>query len=353
MAAPSTPGFDELLEKYEALRAKSKHADLSDHKDELEALATGMGIALLEQTPQGGSTWLTAVRSLIDHGPYPHVCVPVLADLVREAKATAAGQEPSSPASPQVALLQDVLFNIALWRSPGSWGDLRHLRAKERITSNAVAAKQLLRLAGIIPEAVPRTDADGDGTATYSIGDAFESMFYAYGRKGEPHPAQRLADAVRQALGWYEGVASGAPVVAPSSPASFDIEGAIVRALRPAFQSGPPSREKEVQDAVEVILRSIAVEYTREKESAPVGARGFVPDFVVPTDDLALEVKLATEKHPVGRVQEEIAADVSAYSTKWKRLLFIVYDLGVITDPDRMREDNMRKFGVTVLIIKH
>lgn len=349
------PIFEELLAEYDSIRAKARHRDLSDQKDELEALARDMGEAVLDGAPRGGPTWLTAARSLIDHGPYPHVCVPVLADLIREA--VAGGSQDnialSTPSSPQVAVLQDVLMSLAVWRSPGSWGDLRHLRAKERITSNVVAAKQLLKLAGIATESATGADVERDGGASYSVAQAFDSVFYAYGRRGEPHPAQRLADVLRQALRSYESLAGGAQVVAPPSAGSFDIEGAMVRALRPAFQSAAPTREREVQDAVEVILRAVGVEYSREKESASVGVRGFMPDFVIASEDLAIEIKLATQKHPVGDVQEEIATDVAAYSTKWKRILFIVYDLGVISHPDRMREDNMRKFGVNVLIIKH
>jgi len=43
---------------------------------------------------------------------------------------------------------------------------------------------------------------------------------------------------------------------------------------------------------------------------------------------------------------------VSAYKTRWARLLFVIYDLGVITDPHQVRQDNARHFGVSVVIVK-
>ena len=49
--------------------------------------------------------------------------------------------------------------------------------------------------------------------------------------------------------------------------------------------------------AVAAATRIIGVEFEREKEMAPVGAKGYVPDFTVASLDLAMEIKLANEKH--------------------------------------------------------
>jgi hypothetical protein len=95
------------------------------------------------------------------------------------------------------------------------------------------------------------------------------------------------------------------------------------------------------------------VAFTREQDTAPVGARAFKPDFVIEELDLAIEVKLAKPGHSESKIQEELAADIAAYRTRWRHIIFVVYDLGVIADPDRMRRENMRHFGVSVLIIKH
>lgn len=354
--AATLRAIDDELARYEALRTKSKHADLSDERMELETVVGRMADVLLNCAPYGGQIWLTAIRSLVDHGRYAHICVHPLAGLLGDLKKDLArGDAPTiETPNPQVVLLRELLMDLATWRSPGSWGDVKHLKAKERINANAIAAKQLIKLAGATTETTVAKAGRGGRQPPEDIPvDAFDSVFYAHDRHGEPHPAQRLADAVRQALGRYTQLASGNQVVRVASAAPFDIEGAIVRALRPAFQGGPPTREREVQDAVEVILRTLAVDCTRDKESVIVGPRAFTPDFVVTGEDLAIEVKLATPKHLAGEIQEEIAADVAAYSTKWKRSLFVIYDLGVIHDPDRMREENMSKLGVMVLVIKH
>lgn len=68
---------------------------------------------------------------------------------------------------------------------------------------------------------------------------------------------------------------------------------------------------------------------------------------------LAIEVKLAKEGHGASNIQEEMNADITAYKTKWKRLMFVIYDLGVIADPHRMIRENQRLFGISVLVIKH
>ena len=104
---------------------------------------------------------------------------------------------------------------------------------------------------------------------------------------------------------------------------------------------------------METIFNALGVVYVREKGVAPIGPRAFHPDFTVPDLDLAIEVKLATASHRASAIQEEIAADISAYRTKWRHLLIIIYDNGVITDPYQMRRDNMKYFGVSVIIVKH
>lgn len=160
-------------------------------------------------------------------------------------------------------------------------------------------------------------------------------------------------DSIEQAIGVYEHIAEDTGMVHLASRQAIDIEGAIERALRPYFRSEPPRNEREVQDAVDVILRSLGVDHSREKDVAVVGERSFKPDFVVPDDDLAIEVKYARQGRELRTLQEEIAADVAAYRTKWKRLLVVVYDAGTIADPYLFRRSHMQSFGVSVVVIKH
>jgi hypothetical protein len=162
-----------------------------------------------------------------------------------------------------------------------------------------------------------------------------------------------IVDMIDQAIGVYQHVQADTGFVSLAGRDIIDIESAIERALRPHFRSSPPRCESEVQDAIEDILCTLGVMYTREKERAPVGPRAFTPDFVLHDFDLALEAKFANEKHSASDIQEEITSDISAYRTKWKYILFVVYDLGVISDPYQMRRENMKLYGVSVVIVKH
>lgn len=68
---------------------------------------------------------------------------------------------------------------------------------------------------------------------------------------------------------------------------------------------------------------------------------------------LAIEVKLAKKGHSASAIQEKIATDISAYHTRWKQIMLVIYDLGGISDPYQLRHENMRLFGVSVIVIKH
>ncbi|HJP91279.1 MAG TPA: hypothetical protein VJ875_04940 [Pyrinomonadaceae bacterium] len=95
-------------------------------------------------------------------------------------------------------------------------------------------------------------------------------------------------DSIEQAIGVYEHLQTDEGLVTLKSKEAIDIEAAIERALRPSFRSGPPTSEKDVQDAVENIIRTLGVDFTRDREVTPVGAKAFRPDFIVTSLDLAI-----------------------------------------------------------------
>jgi hypothetical protein len=217
------------------------------------------------------------------------------------------------------------------------------------VNRNALAVRQAIQEAGL-GTAMRMAPPAAIGGMIVNI-DVVTEVFREHFGRGFIDEAVRLAE---QAMGFYEHLRDRTGLVRiPGVPESLDVVDAIERALRPAFKSGAPLCEKEVQDEIEVILRALGVDFTREQEVAPVAARSSKPDFVLSTLDVALEVKFAHEKHPESAVQEEIMADVAAYKTKWKRAVFVVYDKGAIHDPAKMRAENMKHFGVSVLIVKH
>ena len=246
----------------------------------------------------------------------------------------------------RLRLLGEFLRELAEYaRASGTGAEESHRSAINRML---VAVSQAVKDAGVWTPVVARPPAAIGGPMA-SL-DPFKMVFRDwYGQSFVP----QVADMVEQAIGVYENLDGETGLVRLRRPEAIDIEGAIERALRPSFRGDPPQSEREVQDRLEDILNSIGVDHVRESEVAVVGPRSFKPDFTVPAQELAIEVKLAREGHGAGRIQEELAADIAAYGTKWKRLLVVIYDVGVIKDPHQMRRDNMKHFGVTVLIIKH
>ncbi len=162
-----------------------------------------------------------------------------------------------------------------------------------------------------------------------------------------------VIDQVDRAIGVYELLRQGSNLTVLLPKEAIDIESAVERALRPTFRRAPPESEREIQDAVETILNSLGIRFTREQDSAPVGGRSFYPDFVIGDLDLAIEVKFTRRGHGTAEIQEEIASDTSAYRTRWRRLIVIVYDIAEIADPYAFRRENAKHFGVSVIVVKH
>lgn len=118
-----------------------------------------------------------------------------------------------------------------------------------------------------------------------------------------------------------------------------------------------PSHEREIQNAIEQLLIGRGfekgVDYDREVGRVKVSVKEVVPDFVLPSLEMAIEVKLSkTEAKPKALV-DEINADIQSYSVKYKRILFIVYDLGTIRDSSEFTKDLQRTAGVHVVVVKH
>jgi hypothetical protein len=248
----------------------------------------------------------------------------------------------------RISLLQEFLDDVKQWGSVDRGSEERS-QFRSKINRNlaavrvAVADIGLSRRLNLVP---PRVVG---GPMAENV-DPFNMIFETwYGDSFIP----TIVDVVEEAIGAYEQLNAGNELIRPQLPETIDIESAIERALRPSFRHSPPSCEREVQDAVENTLNALGVEFVREKEGTTVGPRTFRPDFALPRHDLAIEIKLAGLSHSASKIQEEIATDISAYRTKWKRILIIIYDNGVIADPYQMRRDNMKNFGVSIVIVKH
>lgn len=118
-----------------------------------------------------------------------------------------------------------------------------------------------------------------------------------------------------------------------------------------------PEGEVEVQNAIKSLLIGRGYQkpmnYDRETGKVKFSGREFTPDFIFKSYDLALEVKLIKSRGDVSKCVEEMSADIPAYLSVYKHLLFCVYDLGEIRDVNEFQDGLQKQAGVRVCVIKH
>lgn len=114
----------------------------------------------------------------------------------------------------------------------------------------------------------------------------------------------------------------------------------------------PPTREVEIQNALEVIFRARTLNFKREAESISYSSKTFIPDFTFDDLDLALEVKLCKTDYKERRLVDEINADILAYQSRFRRVLFVVYDLGFIRDVALFKSGIDSNPDIHIMVVK-
>lgn len=118
-----------------------------------------------------------------------------------------------------------------------------------------------------------------------------------------------------------------------------------------------PEKEVEIQNAIEALFvgrnMTKGIDYDRESGKFEFSGKEYIPDFILLKMNLCIEVKLLREGKK-SRIIDEINADITAYSTKYERLMFVVFDLGDIRDEDEFRRD-IENAGtdIKVIIVKY
>ena len=162
----------------------------------------------------------------------------------------------------------------------------------------------------------------------------------------------------------FEGVYADLSILRSSLESIIGTAGDERRALTDFFQSRlraammeRPEDEKAVQDTVEALLVGRGLqkgqEYDRETGRVKLSSKESIPDFILPPFEEAIEVKLVKDRRRVSEVIDEINADIPAYLSKYRHLLFIVYDLGQIQDEAEFRYGLEHVPNVQVIVVKH
>jgi hypothetical protein len=106
-----------------------------------------------------------------------------------------------------------------------------------------------------------------------------------------------------------------------------DLNSLLANTLRSCFGIVAPDSEKEVQVAVRGLLSGNALKFQEEGPRFEYRGKSYITDFYLPDLDLALEVKLVKTHSRFTDLLEEIAIDVDAYASNFRRAIFLVYDL--------------------------
>lgn len=116
-----------------------------------------------------------------------------------------------------------------------------------------------------------------------------------------------------------------------------------------------PEKEKDITDALENLFIGAGLdkEFLREKIRIPYSTKTYIPDFVFERISTTVEDKLCDSEEREKELIAEINDDILAYRTKYRNLIFVVYDLGVIRDQDQFKESIEAQDNVILLIIKH
>lgn len=145
--------------------------------------------------------------------------------------------------------------------------------------------------------------------------------------------------------------------VRPKSARISEVADFIQVSLRRAVLDRP-EREKDIQDVLEQLFIGRGLEkgldYDREVGRVKVSAKEVIPDFVLPQLATAIEVKLVRDRAAIGRLVDEVNADIQAYGKQYAAIVFVVYDVGgALRDESEFRRDLEAVDGIKVLVVKH
>lgn len=162
-------------------------------------------------------------------------------------------------------------------------------------------------------------------------------------------------DLLERAIGLYEfRIATGTSLHESTNNVDdeeWKLSQILDKALRPSFQA-PPRDETHIQEVLKGILLAAGFEFLTS-HTMPFGPTTVRPDFYFPSTGIALEVKYVRGRN-TGRVVGEMSDDVIRYEGGGaRRILFLVYDDGQISDVAEFVRPFAEHDNVRVQVVKH
>ncbi len=116
-----------------------------------------------------------------------------------------------------------------------------------------------------------------------------------------------------------------------------------------------PTKEAEINDALECFFIGAGLDgkFSREKDHIEYSSKTYIPDFVFPEIETAVETKFCDKPEREKEMISEINDDIIAYKTKYPNVIFVIYDVGMIRNMDQFKNHIEKQPAVVVKIVKH
>ena len=189
----------------------------------------------------------------------------------------------------------------------------------------------------------------------YELHQRFASETLAVVERQIVRQAPKVARGEHGARGLLSLLADSRLKAVPAAVAAAEITRIMSDALPLCFQSSRPDSERELQDAMEAILKSAEQRLEREGPAVAYSLVRTIPDFAMTETDkiLYIEVKLVKNRDTMRYAIKSIAESSSYYVDQGAYVLFLVYDTNRhIVDDLQFKEPFERKTNVQVAIVR-
>lgn len=130
------------------------------------------------------------------------------------------------------------------------------------------------------------------------------------------------------------------------------VKNAIEKGLRKSIGDRKIEKEFEVRDIIDGLLTVAGYDFQKETPENKFSAKRFRPDLTSESLSTVIEVKLIKIKGDVSKSVEGLSADIEPYKSRFKNILFVVYDLGFVNDVDEYCKDFRKIDRVDILLVK-